>query len=487
VAGGLLLAAWLAVVQLPCLRVGFWSWDWYWLDQDARGQTGWGGPFYDVAHHQNPLPVEVAWYRLALAVLGRDPTAQHALALAGFLLTLTVFYAYLRLLGLPRWAGAAAVTLAGVAPSCQTSWTWFAASPHMWAAALGLAAAATHLAWRRGGSRSWPLLLTAGVLTVAAVAMKNDGVLGGLLILAWEWTAPRGQDRPPARLPITVMAATPVLAFVWWQATAVDPHRDTAQTGIGHLLTTAGGLIRFALIARTDTELLQEFPPGPPPPTFLVWAGAVVGAAVLALAVLSVRERAGRILLAAGIAGLGPVSVLQPALVSRYALPAVLAFTGAAGVGAAVLRRSHHGRHHYVLAAVATTAAALTWGGLAHHSSGAGAVAVTEETALLTSLQAAHVSPTGTPLTLRLINSPLNPTTAGLRLLDPTLPTAWRHTPITVTTPGQPSPPDVHVITVTRDDTGHYSARHQGDPLAALRPSGRPLGDPGADGVGARP
>jgi hypothetical protein len=444
VAGGLLLAVGVVMVQFPCLRVGFWSWDWYWLDQDARGQTRWGGPFYDLAHHENPLPVEVAWYRLALAVLGRNPTAQHGLALAGFLLTLTVFYAYLRLLALPRWAAAATVTLVGVAPSCQTSWTWFAASPHMWAAMLGLAAATTHLAWRLGGSRSRSLAFAAAALTVAAVAMKNDGVLGALLILAWEWTAPRGQDRPPARPQITAMAALPVLAFIWWQATAVDPHRDTAQTGIGHLLTTAAGLIRFAFIARTDAELRQEFPPGTPPPALLVWAGAAVGAAILSLA---------------GVAGLGPVAVLQPALVSRYALPAVLTFTGAAGVGAAVLRRGHRPRHHHVLAFVGTTAAILTWGGLAHHSSGAGAVATREETALLTGLQTAHVAPTGTPLTLRLIGSPLNPTTVGLRLLDPALPTAWRRTPVIVTAPGQPSPPHHHeVITMTRDSTGHYTA-----------------------------
>ncbi|HET9655322.1 MAG TPA: hypothetical protein VFP72_08205 [Kineosporiaceae bacterium] len=453
------------MTQWPCLRVGFWSWDWYWLDQDDRDQTRWGGPFYDLAHHQNPLPLEVAWYRLALTVLGRSPTAQHGLALTGFLLTLTVLYAYLRLLALPRWAAAGIVTLAGVAPSCQTSWTWFAASPHMWATALGLAAATTHLAWRRGGSRSWPLILTAGVLTVAAVAMKNDGVLGPLLILAWEWTAPRSHDRPPARLPITAMAAAPILAFIWWQATAVDPHRDTAQTGIRHVLTTAVELIRFAFITRTGTELRQEFPPGPPPPTFLAWAGAAVGATILALATLAVRERAGRILLVAGITSLGPVAVLQPALVSRYALPTVLTLTGAAGVGAAsvgaaVLRRRHHSRlHRHRLATVATTAAALAWGALAHANSGAGAAAAREETALLAGLQAAHITPTGAPLTLRLINSPLDPTTAGLRLLEPTLFPDWRNTPITITTPGQPSPPSQHVLTVTRDNTGHYTAR----------------------------
>ena len=65
------------------------------------------------------------------------------------------------------------------------------------------------------------------------------------------------------------------------------------------------------------------------------------------------RERAGCILLAAGIAGLAPVAVLQPALVSRYALPAVLTFTTAAGVGATVLRHRTHDRRHHRMAAVA--------------------------------------------------------------------------------------------------------------------------------------
>ena len=42
---GLLVAVGMVVVQFPCLRVGFWSRDWSWPDQDARGQTEWGRPF----------------------------------------------------------------------------------------------------------------------------------------------------------------------------------------------------------------------------------------------------------------------------------------------------------------------------------------------------------------------------------------------------------------------------------------------------------
>lgn len=478
-AGGLVLAVWVVAVQWPSLGVGFWSWDWYWLDQCAQGRTGWDGPFYDVAHHQNPLPVEVAWYRLALAVLGQHATAQHLLALAGFLLTLAVLYLYLRTLPLPRWAAAGAVTLAGLAPSCQTSWTWFASSPHLWATLLGLSAATAHLAWRRGNSRSWPLILIAGVLLVAGVAMKNDGILGALLILVWEWTTPPRGSHPPgrrrARLTVTVMAAAPVLAFVWWQATAVDPHRDSARTSPDHVLSTIAGLIRFTFLTRSDAELREEFPPGPPAPTFLLWAGAAVGVAILALATLSVREPAGRTLLVAGLGVTGPVATLHPALVGRYVLPLVLAFTGAAGVGAVTAQRlgqrrhvvPHRRRHvlprrrRHVLPIIVTAitaAAALCWSALAHHNSGSGTTTVREETALLAALQTSRITPTGGPLTLHLVNSPLNPATASFRLLDPTLRPSWRNTPLTVTAPPQPPPANQSTITLTRDATGHYVA-----------------------------
>jgi hypothetical protein len=454
----------LVAVQAPSLRAGFWSWDWYWLDQDARGQTAWGGPFYDVLHHQNPLPAEVAWYRLTLAVLGSHPTAQHQLTLAGFLITLGLLYAYLRLLTVPRWAAAAAVTLAGLAPSSQSSWTWFASSPHMWAAALGLGAAITHLAWRRGGSRSWQLIVGAAVLALLAVAMKNDGVLGPLLILAWEWTAFRAPGKSPKRRVVTVMALLPLTAFLWWQATAIDPHRDSASTGAGHVLSTMAGLLRFTFLTRTEAELRQEFPPGPQAPTALLLAAAVVGASILALAAFSLQTRSGRTLVLAGVGALGPVSVLQPALVCRYVLPAVLMFTGAAAVGASVLLTWDHGSrrpHGPALRAVglaALLASAVVWGTLAHRSSGDGEVAVREENALLTGLQSAHLNPQQ-GVALQLLGSPLNPTTAQLRLLDPALPRDPRLPPIQILGPGQTVTGYLHLITVIRDDSGRYAVQ----------------------------
>jgi hypothetical protein len=459
--GGLVAAGTLVAVQAPSLRAGFWSWDWYWLDQDARHQTAWGGPFYDLFHHQNPLPVEVAWYRLTLAVLGTHPTAHHLLTLVGFLITLTLLYAYLRLLSVPRWAAAAAATLAGLAPSSQTSWTWFAASPHMWAAALGLGAAVSHLAWRRGGSRSRLLIVGAAVLTMLAVAMKNDGVLGPLLILAWEWAVPRAPA--PRRPAVTVMTTLPLTAFLWWQATATDPHRDSASTGVGHLVSTMAGLLRFTFLFRTDAELRQEFPPGPRAPQALLQAAVVVGAVIMALAVVSLRTRAGRTLVLAGVGALGPVAVLQPALVCRYVLPAVLMFTGGAAVGAVVLlTRSRpdrqHGRALKTVGVAALLASAVVWGSLAHRSSGSGEVAVREESALLAGLQAAHLDPR-TGVAVRLQGSPLNPTTAYLRLLDPALPPALRLPALQILGPEQSAPAGLRLLTAVRDDTGRYTVK----------------------------
>lgn len=479
--GGLVAMAALIGIQFPSLHTGFWSWDWYWIDQHTRGRTAWGGPFYDLAHHENPMPVEVAWYRLALTVLAHHDGAHHVLTLGGFLLTLAVLYAYLRLIDLPRWAAAGATILAGLAPSAQTSWTWFAASPHMWATALGLASAVAHVTWRRGGSRSSPLIIGSGVLALAAVSMKNDGAIGPLLIMAWEWTAARSELRFAARARITVLAALPLAAFLWWQATAVDPHRDSAEIGVGRVLSTMAGLIRFAFLARTDAELRRESPPGPHAPTILLLAGAAVGAAVLALALVSLRTRSGRILVAAGVAGLGPVAVLQPALVPRYALPAVLMFTAAAGAGAVVVAQHRRQPRNpqslrtprvagpatpaapatpttpaLLATAVAALAAIAVWATLAHHSSGFGAVAVQEEAALLASVQAANLDP-GDGLALRLRNSPLDPSTAHLRLLDPSLPAALRSHPITFLGPADVAPPGLRLLTAVRDATGRYT------------------------------
>jgi hypothetical protein len=447
----------LGAALYPSLKAGFWSWDWYWIDQYAQGNTEWGGPFYDLSNHANPLPVEVQWYRATLSVLGMHPFAHHLLTLVGLLATLAVLYLLTRRLGVPHWAGAWGVVLAGLAPASLTSWTWFAASPHMWAALLGLSAAVTHLFWRQGGSRSHWLALATPVLSVLGLAMKNDAVVGPLLILAWEWSGGRSERRPGLPV-VTAATVLPVIAFVWWQGTAVDPHRDSAQTGISQVASNAVGLIRFAFLWRGDAELRAEFPPAPAAPAALVVLGAVVGAAVLALASVSLWTRPGRTLVAAGLASLGPVAVLQPALLSRYVLPPVLLLTAAAAAGAAHLahRRPVRTRNRRTALACAALASLAIWGTLAFLASGAGANAARDERALLTGLTLAGLSPRD-EVAVRLVNSPLDPSTAIYRQFDPTLPPEQRLRGLTFLAPEQAAPPGMPLATATRLPTGTYT------------------------------
>lgn len=447
----------LVAVLYPSLRAGFWSWDWYWIDHFTKGNTGWGGPFYDLAHHANPLPFEVQWYRGTLSALGLHPFAHHLLTLTGFLATLGLLYLLAVRLGVPRWASGSAVVLAGVAPAALSSWTWFAASPHMWAALLGLGAAVTHVTWRQGGSRSHLLAVAAPALSVLGLAMKNDAVIGPLLILAWEWIGGRSERRT-SRSIVTAAAILPMVAFVWWQGTAVDPHREHAQTGVGEVAANAVGLLRFAFLWRGDAELRAEFPPASAAPVALVVAGALVGVAVLALAAVSLRTRAGRILVAAGLASLGPVAVLQPALLSRYVLPPVLLLTAAAGSGAAQLaRRRSSGWGLRTAGGAAAAALAIgVWGTLAHLASGGGAVATQEENALLTGLTRAGLAP-NERVAVRLIDSPVEPSTARYRQFDPTLPPEQRLRRLRFLQPGEPPPPGMPVVTATRDATGAYT------------------------------
>lgn len=438
----------------PSLHPGFWSWDWYWIDQHAHGNTDWGGPFYDVANHANPLPAEVQWYRLTLAVFGLNPFAHHLLTLVGMIATAGVLYLLLRRLGIPRWAGVWAAVLAAVAPASLTSWTWFAASPHMWAALLGLSAMLTHLMWRQGGSPAGLLALAPPALSILGLGMKNDAVIGPLLILAWEWSRHR-TERPPGRAAVTIAAILPMAAFVWWQATADDPHRDQAETGLGQVFGNIAGLLRFAFLWRSDAELRAEFPPAAAAPVALVLAGALVGALVLLLAAVSLRTRSGQVLVAAGLASLGPIAVLQPALLSRYVLPPVLLATAAAAAGAAHLAYRAQTRHSRAAIAGVALATVAIWGSLAHLASGAGSNAVREEQALLAGLIEAGLAP-GDEVAVRLVNSPVEPSTASLRQFDPALPPKQRLQRLRFLLPGEDPPRGMRVATATRLATGTY-------------------------------
>jgi hypothetical protein len=451
----------------PAVQPRFWSWDWYWVDEHAQGHTRWGGPFYDVFHHANPLPVEVQWYRLTLVVLGQRPLAHHALALIGFLATIATLYYLTRRLGVPRWAAGWAAVLAGVAPAALTSWTWFAASPHLWAALLGLISAILYLAWRQGGSRSRLTAAGAVMATVLGLAMKNDAVIGPLLVVAWEWLQPRAK-RQHGRGRVTAVALLPVAVFVWWQATAIDPHRDQARTGLGEVITNAIGLLRFSFLWRTDAELRAEFPPGPSAPMALTVAGALVGAAVLGLAAASLRHRAGQALVAAGLASLGPVAVLHPALVPRYVLPPTLLITAAAGVGAAVLLppRARPGRGT-VIAIAAGISAIAVWGALTHLASDDGEGAGREEQALLAGLTQAGLRP-AEDAAVRLVNSPVEPSTAQYRQLDPTLPPEQRLRRLHFLLPGERPAPGVPLAVATRLPSGRYQVTVTREPAEPL-------------------
>jgi hypothetical protein len=448
-------AAVVVAAVYPAVQPKFWSWDWYWVDQHAQGNTRWGGPFYDVLHHANPLPVEVQWYRATLVVLGQNPLAHHVLGLLGFLATLAVLYHLIRRLGVPRGTACWAVVLAGVAPAALTSWTWFAASPHLWAALLGLASAVLYLAWRQGGSRSRLMAAGAVILTVLGLAMKNDAIIGPLLVVAWEWLAPAA-ERKPGRGRVTAVALLPVAVFVWWQFTAVDPHRDQARTGLSEVISNVFGLLRFSFLWRNDAELRAEMPPGPSAPVALTVAGALVGAAVLMLAALSLRHRAGRTLVAAGLASLGPVAVLHPALVSRYVLPPTLLITAAAGMGAAILVRPQARRGgRTAIALLAGISAIAVWGVLTHLASGAGGEAGREEQALLAGLAQSGLDP-AEEAAVRLVNSPVEPSTAEFRQLDPTLPPEQQLRRLHFLLPQEQPAPGLPLAVATRLPSGRY-------------------------------
>ena len=454
----------------PALQPRFWSWDWYWVDLCARDQCRWGGPFYDIAHHANPLPFEVQWYRMTLAVLGQRPTAHHVLALVGLLATLAVLHQVVRAVGVPEWASGTAVVLAGVSPAALTSWTWFAASPHLWAALLGLGAAGLHLRWRASGSRSWLIPAGALALAVLGLAMKNDAVIGPLLVVAWEWLSPMGGPRPGRRA-VTVAATVPVAVFVWWQFTAVDPHRDQARTGLTDVLGNAVGLLRFTFLWRNESELRAEFPPGASAPLPLTVAGFLVGGMVLALAAVSLRRPEGRVLVIAGLGSLAPIAVLQPALVSRYVLPPTLLITAAAGAGAGYLLRTRSRNQtsqaldrpdretisapRITIPVAIGIGAILSWAALTWLTSGAGYGAGQEEDALLAGFATSTLTPADIA-TVELVNSPLEPSTAEFRQLDPTLAPRQRLRRLTFLLPGEEPPADgLHAVAV-RHPSGDY-------------------------------
>jgi hypothetical protein len=288
------------------------------------------------------------------------------------------------------------------------------------------------------------------------MAMKNDAVVGPLLIVAWEWSGGRFEHRPGRRI-VTTAAVLPVVAFVWWQSTATDAHRDHAQTGIWQVVSTAVGLLRFAFLWRSEPELRAEFPPAPAAPAAMAVLGVVVGAAVLALAAVSLRTRSGRVLVAAGLASLGPVAVLQPALLSRYVLPPVLLITAAAGAGAGRLaRRSVVFKYRRAAMASAAIASLAIWAVLAHLVSGAGAIATHEEQSLLTGLVQAGLTAKD-EVAVRLVNSPVEPSTASFRQYDPTLPPEQRLRGLRFLQAGEAAPPGMPVATATRLASGTYT------------------------------
>jgi hypothetical protein len=89
-------------------------------------------------------------------------------------------------------------------------------------------------------------------------------------------------------------------------------------------------------------------------------------------------------------------------------------------------------------------------------SSGFGAIAVREESALLAGLQAAPFDVSGA-VAVRLLGSPLDPSTAQLRMLDPALPLDLRNSRISVLAPGEAAVASLRLVTAVRDDTGRYT------------------------------
>lgn len=409
----------------PMTRPGLYSDDWNWFDRLARGNLGIGGPFYDLANHGNPLPVEVQVNRIHFALFGANGPAAHTTDLAGHLITLTLLYLLIRRLDATTWVAAAGTLLAGVAPAPISAFTWIAASVHMWATLFALASILCYLTWRRDRTR-WAWIAAATALALIGVWTKNDGVLAPVFIIIYELTAGFRLHKRASAAIVVAFAAIGGL-FVVWQLTAKDSIRETADPSISGILNNGVGLVKLVLVPDGPSEVYDEYSSGR---TIIgvVAAVAVVAASVVvvALALVSLVTRNGRIVLASGIVSAIPVLALGTALESRYCYPLTLCVAAAAALGlqqflVLARRRKPVGRYVFALAAAALVGTVGVWGGQTHTLAAEGSAPSGEGDALLAGVAAseADLSRGGS---IKLIDSPLDANTAAFRFRDPRLP-----------------------------------------------------------------
>ncbi len=438
-----------AATVWPVRHAGLFSDDYNWLNNYALGNLHLGGPFYDLGHHGNPLPVEVQWYRLHFSLFRFSGTEHHTFDLGCHLAVLALFFGLLIRLGVSRASAAGATLLAGLAPAAVGVYGWVSASPHLWATLLALAAIHLYLSWR---ASERPIYLALSlILTVGAVLTKNDGLLAPVFVVVHLWSEPTS-SRPRAALVSGAYAAAAAL-FVLWEASAHDSIRSSAHPTPGSALSNLGNLLRLTLLPHDPGRLHEVTGVSSAIAVALAWMAAV---AVGGLALASLTKRPGRVLLLAGLVTTVPILVLREPVVFRYAYPLVLCVLGAAAIGLDGLSRRQPGFRRSIefgVACLAIGVIAYTWGALTRNDAIRDGASNKEGNAMLAAVSASNVN-LSKGGSLELLGSPLDGNTARFRFEDPRLPSNLHSTLVTV----GPEPPP-HVV-VARQLDGSYIVTH---------------------------
>ncbi len=237
-AGAVILCSAVLLIMPLAANSDFWSWDYQWWADAKEGRLIFGGPYYDLAYHTNPLPLEVLAYRLQFAIAGSNMAAHHIIDFFGHVLTVAALAVLMRQMG----AGILGIIFASLfglfAAGPVEAWSRPCASPHMWLLLLSILSGCAFLRWR---SERWPWLFLSMAALWGACLTKTDGIWGGIFILLITWFYSDTVGFKPLslrnRFLVSGLALAPMMVFFLWEATAVhDPHRDNAVVGLVYIV-----------------------------------------------------------------------------------------------------------------------------------------------------------------------------------------------------------------------------------------------------------